>query len=565
MTLAHTLGRFWRRGASSAIVVPPSVNGPAYELFMGTSVDTATGHTTFALHSEGVRYWVNPETGNDAYDGLSYQYEGGTRGPKATFAAGWALWVSAGRNGKPDQLMVSNAVPQVFTFQQFNMTGRSGMGVQYPKVLRSYDPADPLNEAKYGLKQAVIVPLAGAKTVFSQFFNCAYVAIQGLQVDGSQSLGLKLFNPNSRYLQYENVSLFNGPALILDRQAINGTGVPTQPMTDADRFGPFYLRHVGVGWCYYTTGSFAVGIHADATVTGGLVLDRCVVASASRPYGQPRDWVTDPTRAQNVYLKNSPGMVLRGCASADAMTTGFQLRSDATIEYCVADTCGVGIQLGGDDQFWFNSPLGVASAARNNWVSGASWLTSSTNYERAMGIANLLGRVRDGRHGVEIEDNIISNGRPVDGDPRYNAYPFFDNALTPTVDAQAAAAGITQAQWDSFTSVSRKRRNIVYNWAKPTLGTPIVDYNNPGSPVPAYYDTEHADDLIEGAYPALPAGCSAVTAADFVDPARTVATYAAQFGQTRDEFWRAAVLDPTNPRYHGYALTAYARAGFARV
>jgi hypothetical protein len=148
----------------------PTTGSATYDASVGTGVD-ADGFAMLPLRSGAHHYFVNSASGADS-NGCSNGQQPAK--PLKTIAAAMAC-VAAG-NG--DQVLLAEGTSYAEALPWLSYKG--GYNPQYPTVIASYDPADPLNEAKYGRgdQRGARPVLTGVGLVSGDPFS--YLAIKGL-------------------------------------------------------------------------------------------------------------------------------------------------------------------------------------------------------------------------------------------------------------------------------------------------------------------------------------------------------------------------------------------------
>jgi hypothetical protein len=136
---------YGKRINPSTVTAPPVVpSGITYDTAIGNGVD-ANGFADLPLRVGANRYFVNSSTGNDA-NTCTQAKTAAT--PKATLASVEGCVTDL--NG--DQVLIAEGTSYAknFTANFDTLNGKRGFSPVYPTVFQSYDPADALNETKYG-------------------------------------------------------------------------------------------------------------------------------------------------------------------------------------------------------------------------------------------------------------------------------------------------------------------------------------------------------------------------------------------------------------------------------
>src|SRR4051794_16857956 len=129
-------------GGSAQTPTPTPTPTPSstYDASVGNGVDAA-GFADLPLRAGAHRYFVSSATGSDGNGCAAAQ---SPAAPKATITAA----VACVADGAGDQVLVAQRTTYAAAFP--NMSLKGGFDHVHPTVIESYDPADALNEAKYG-------------------------------------------------------------------------------------------------------------------------------------------------------------------------------------------------------------------------------------------------------------------------------------------------------------------------------------------------------------------------------------------------------------------------------
>ena len=127
-------------GGTTTTPSPTTNVTSTYDTSVGMGVDS-NGFASLPLRAGAHRYFVSSAAGSDANGCAAAQQPDK---PLATIAAAKACLGS----GAGDQLLVAEGTR--YAEGLTNMMDQMGYNAAYPTVIQSYDPADALNEAKYG-------------------------------------------------------------------------------------------------------------------------------------------------------------------------------------------------------------------------------------------------------------------------------------------------------------------------------------------------------------------------------------------------------------------------------
>jgi hypothetical protein len=417
-----------------------SISNPSpaytYDTTIGNGVDSA-GFAALPLRAGANRYYVGAG-GSDANAGTSHALR------KATLAAAVAL--VADSNG--DQVLVA----QGSTFSEVipNMNGKRGFSPLYPTVIQSYDPADPLNEAKYGRASGSNRPVvntgasgidlgggggpaptqpAGKFVIRGLDFNPGNVSSQYMSVVPSTTA-------SNDYILYEN-NLFRYTEVYVD-QATSPNGVGKCFIM---RNNAFYGS-----WRNLTDhGAGSQGAYADNIA--GVTFEDNVFWHNGWQIGVSRDNTAatgglggDEIFRHSYYIQQDcRNSIVRRNLIIDGPADGGQNRAHTLLEGNVYIDNPTTVALGGGAAYDVAKPYGVDLDFTRNIIIGDADIT--TSFPRGQAIVSI-------------------NGRPI-SKARYNAV-VRSRAGTSGGQASFSTGALSTANQPNYMTWDH---NVVYQWS----------------------------------------------------------------------------------------------------
>jgi hypothetical protein len=378
-------------GGTSTTTSTTTTSGTAtYDTSIGVGVDSG-GFANLPLRSGAHRFFVNSSTGSDA-NGCSAAQQPGT--PLKTIAA--AKGCITGGNG--DQVLIAQGTS--YAEGLTNMMDQMGYSAAYPTVIQSYDPADPLNEAKYGHaangQRPVINTGASNQPVTCYCGNTPsspnnYLAIRGLDINPGNlpDMDMSFVGPTN-YVLIEN-NIFRYTSLTFDN---GGTSVP-RSSHHVVRMNTFY-------------GEWSPTAHAQGMYDSGtdaMIVEDNVFWHNGWKVGVTRDepvTTGGPTMFRHpLYAQNtSTGIVYRRNLVIEAAADGGHLLGDTLATENVIIDCPIGLDMTGGLDYATRDPNGVMYEASYNAILGSEDLTS--NDPRGFGIQS-----RNGKSGSSAHNNLL--------------------------------------------------------------------------------------------------------------------------------------------------------------
>jgi hypothetical protein len=401
------------------------ISGGIYDTSIGASVD-ADGFAQLPLRSGAHRYFVS----NSGSDSNSCTTAQAPLTPLATVSAGMAC--IAGGNG--DQVLLAEGS----TFSDVLGSGnnptwlafKGGYSPEYPTVVESYDPADPLNETKYGRgdQRNARPVLTGSQNELTNG-TTSYIAFKGLDFNpGNTPDHGFAFLGDVRYILLEN-NVFRYTGVSVDT-----SNYPSISPTASH----FILRNNSLYGMWSTggrTGGFYISGVSGITVEDNVFYHDGWKIGASRDDDFSVGGAT--VFSHSYYLQtNTTGAIVRRNLSADGAGDGGIARGDSTFTENLFIDNPAAIGVGGGPQYNIDRPSGVTFDVSYNAIIGDADVTSTHPLGWAINTTN-------GQSGSRVHNNLIIRSR----NPSGPAMSGFSN--------NAAFNQPSYAQYD---------HNLMYQW-----------------------------------------------------------------------------------------------------
>jgi hypothetical protein len=408
---------------STAITAP--AGSVVYDTSIGASVDT-DGFAQLPLRSGGHRYFVSSTGGSDSNSCSAAQ---SPSTPLATVSAGMAC--IAGGNG--DQVLLAEGS----TFSDVLGAGngptwlafKGGYSPQYPTVIESYNPADPLNESEYGRgdQRNARPVLTGAHNQLTNG-TTSYIVFKGLDFNpGNTPDHGFAFVGDVRYILLEN-NIFRYTGVGVDT-GVSGISATAQHVI---------LRNNSL-YGMWSTGGRSGGFYIAGV--NGITVEDNVFDHDGWKIGASRDDDFSVGGAtvfsHSYYLQtNTTGAIVRRNLSADGAGDGGIARGDSvfTENLFIDDPAAIGV--GGGPQYNIDRPTGVTFDVSYNAIIGDADVNSTHPLGWAINTTN-------GQSGSRVHNNLIVRSR----NPSGPAMSGFSN--------NAAFNQPSYAQYD---------HNLMYQW-----------------------------------------------------------------------------------------------------
>lgn len=443
---------------SSTVVTPPpapvtpTTATATYDSSVGTGVDGA-GVAMLPLRAGARRFFVHSTVGADA-NGCS-NAEQPTK-PLKTIAAA----IACVQSGSGDQVLLAEGLKYAEALPWLAQSG--GNSAQYPTVIQSYDPADPLNDAKYGRGDQ-----RGARPVLTapqaQLGNgiYSYLAIRGLDFNPGNVAGPALaFVGQSNYILIEN-NIFRFTGVSFDKG-------------DKTASTRHILRHNSL-YGQWSTGGRTGGLYDSGT--DGITLEDNVFWHNGWRVGGNRDddyTVGGATVFSHAfYLQtDTTAAVVRRNLSMDGAGDGGIARGDIFFTENISIDNPACVGLGGGPTYNTDRPNGVMIEASYNACFGDADVNSSHPLGWAVNTSN-------GKSGSRVHHNLIARSRNPNGPAMggFSNYAAFDQP--------------SYAQYD---------HNVIWSWVSQAIE--LHSYYEAGGAFPAQthttYDYNSWDGMAQG-------------------------------------------------------------------
>jgi hypothetical protein len=385
----------------------------------------ANGFANLPLRAGAHRYFVNSAAGSDGAGCAGGQNPGS---PLSSMAAAKACVA----NGSGDQILVAEGTRYAEALP--NLDSQAGYSAQYPTVVQSYDPSDPLNEGKYGRAANGRRPVVNTAGVVQNVTCCSntpasYLVIRGFDINpgNKPDMEMRLIGSgggSNNYVLIEN-NIFRYTQLTIDQ---------AQAVHDVLRKNAFFGSWSTTG---HAQGTYGAGIN-------GFVVEDNIFWHNGWKIGVGRD--TDSTAGgptifnQAVYAQTSTSSVIRRNIIVDPSAAGCSCRGDTTITENVLIENPLAIIAGKGDNYDVHRPNGVAIEVAYNAIIGDADISSTL----PRGVAITTG---NGKQGSTTHHNLIVRSR---------------NPIGPGVLALSNDAEFNQPSYMIYDS------NLIYQWASTT-------------------------------------------------------------------------------------------------
>ena len=376
------------------VVTPPPAQTPSsapFDTSIGVGVD-AYGFADLPLHSGAHRYFVNSASGADG-NGCAGAQQPGT--PFRTIAAAAACI----QGGSGDQVLVAEGTS--YSEGLPNLDTRSGFSPQYPTVLESYDPADALNEGKYGRATNGRRPVINTGAHNQVITCCAlapaqFLAIRGFDINPGNVPDMNIGFTGSNGLSNSYVLIENN----IFRYTMLGI------VQDPNHKGVNFVIRKNAIYGSWSPTAHAQGIYISR-VTGFTIEDN-VFWHTGWKIGASRDAdpsVGGPTMFRHsVYQQDDADGTIRRNIFLDPSATGCSCRSNTTISENVFIDNPISIIAGEGNNYDLAQPNGVQIEVAYNAILGDADINSSMPRGAAIQTGN-------GKLGSSVHHNLIARSR----------------------------------------------------------------------------------------------------------------------------------------------------------
>jgi hypothetical protein len=367
---------------STPTPIPTPTGTATYDTSIGAGVD-ANGFADLPLRSGAHRYFVNSSAGSDNNSCASAQ---SAATPKASLAS--AVGCIAQGNG--DQVLVAEG--RTYAERLPVLYQKDGNSLLYPTVIESYDPADPLNEAKYGRATSGRPVFTGSNSNGSPFMintpAQSFIAVRGLDINPGNITGqsLGMVDVGSGILFENNILRYTGLAFVINA---------------SPRAQHWIVRNNAIyGTWDDTTATAGHGIYADGCDT--LTIEDNVFWHNGWKVGASRDDTLANGGASMfrhpVYQQTTTDAIFRRNLVADGAGDGGSFRGNATVTENLSIDNPIAYAVGASPHN--DRPAGVDLTVAYNAVMGGADVISSL--QRGWGIWS-----QNGRSGSSAHHNLL--------------------------------------------------------------------------------------------------------------------------------------------------------------
>jgi len=430
-----------------------AVDTGSYDASIGNGVD-ANGFADLPLRAGDHRYFVNSSTGSDNNSCAAAQ---SPATPKKTAAGGFACIA----DGTGDQLLIAEGT--TYAEKLPSMAFRTGgVSLLYPFVIESYDPSDPLNEAKYGRASGSSRPVftqpyaPGTPWIFGGTHQ-SFIAIRGLDLNPGNISGPSL----------SMVAV--GDGILFENNLLRYTGLAFDVYT-APKAHHWIIRNNAIyGEWDASTATAGQGVYADGsdslTIEDNVFYHNGWKIGANRTDTLANGGATEFRHP--IYQQVPTDAVVRRNLIIDGSGDGGSFRGNITHYENLIIDCPIGASLGGGVNYNTGRPNGVTISSHDNAIIGsaavpdtgaAGWgIVSENGTPGSSAFRNLI--LRDGMGGTAFLTSAIQ--------PQPSYMDYSNNVVF-----QWSTPG--QTHYDGAADPYQGQAHATYNnniWDDPTSGT----------------------------------------------------------------------------------------------
>jgi hypothetical protein len=445
---------------------PVSVSSNAtYDASIGLGVD-ANGFADLSLRPGAHRYFVSSATGSDGNSCAAAQ-------SPATPKASGASALACATDGEGDQILFAEGTTYATRIPSMAFR-RGGYSLAYPFVIQSYDPADPLNEAKYGRATGTKRPVFRAENpggnpwIFGGTGQ-KFIAVRGLDINPGNVSG-------------QTIAMVDvGDGILFENNLLRYTGLAFVINTSPQAHHWIVRGNAIYGTWDATTATAGQGIYADGS--DSLTIEDNVLYHIGWKIGaNGTDTLANGGATQfrhPIYQQVLTDAVVRRNLIVDGSADGGSFRGNISHTENVIIDCPIAIALGGGVAYDKVRPNGVDIQSSYNAIIGSGSIPDSG--AAGWGITN-----SNGRSGSSAHHNLILRSGTLAGpafitNADYNQPSYM--AWHDNVSYSWAPGGFSHSELAVFpTQVRATFSNNV--WDDPTSGTNI---NNSSKTFPNPY------------------------------------------------------------------------------
>jgi hypothetical protein len=458
---------------------PVSVSSPVtYDASIGLGVD-ANGFADLSLRPGAHRYFVNSATGSDR-NGCSAAQSPAT--PKASGAAALACTT----DGEADQILFAEGTTYASRIPTMAMRN-GGYSLAYPFVIQSYDPTDPLNEAKYGRATGTKRPVftgatpGGSPWIFGGT-RSKFIAVRGLDI-----------NPGN--ISSQSISMVDvGDGILFENNLLRYTGLAFVNTSGVKQHAWIVRGNAIYGTWDATTATAGQGIYADGS--DSLTVEDNVLYHIGWKIGANRtDAMANGGATQfrhPIYQQVPTDAVVRRNLIADSAADGGTFRGNILHYENMIIDCPVGAGLGGGTGYNTGRPTGVNIESHHNAILGTATIPDSG--ANGWGMTSSNGRAGSSAHHNLFLQSITLGAPAFITNADYNQPSNMD--WHDNIAYQWAPGGFSHSELALFPAqVSATFSNNV--WDDPTSGTNLNitgrSFPTPYTPAQLYVAVGFAD------------------------------------------------------------------------
>jgi hypothetical protein len=432
---------------------PVSVSSNAtYDASIGLGVD-ASGFADLSLRPGAHRYFVSSATGSDSNSCAAAQ-------SPATPKASSAEALACAADGEGDQILFAEGTTYASRMPSMAFR-RGGYSLTYPFVIQSYDPADPLNEAKYGRATGTKRPVFRAENpggnpwIFGGTGQ-KFIAVRGLDINpgnvSGQTIGM----------------VYVGDGILFENNLLRYTGLAFVNTSGVKQHHWIVRGNAIYGTWDATTATAGQGIYADGS--DSLTIEDNVLYHIGWKIGANRtDTLANGGATQfrhPIYQQVPTDAVVRRNLIVDGAADGGSFRGNISHTENVIIDCPIGAALGGGVDYNTGRPNGVDIQSSYNAIIGTATIPDSG--ANAWGMVTSNGRAGSSAHHNLFLQSITLGGAAFITNADYDQPSYMD--WHDNVTLVWSLSGYTHRELARFPA--QVRVTFANNkWDDPTSGT----------------------------------------------------------------------------------------------
>ena len=369
----------------AALPATPAISMSGYDASIGLGVDT-NGFADLSLRAGAHRYFVSSAKGSDSNSCSAAQ------SPATPMASGKAA-LACTTDGEGDQLLFAEGTSYATTIPSMAFR-KGGYSLAYPFVFQSYDPADPLNEAKYGRATGNNRPVFTGNTAGTPWIFGG---------TGQRFIAVRGFDINPGNIPGQNIGMVNvGDGILFENNLLRYTGIGLGINGSPTAHHWVFRANAIYGTWDATAATAGQGLYADGT--DSLTIEDNVFYHNGWKIGANRtDSLANGGASMfrhPIYQQDPTDAVVRRNLIIDGSADGGSFRGNITHTENVIIDCPIAASLGGGTNYDVNRPGGVSIQSSYNAMIGSATVPDS-------GAAGWGIATQNGKQGSSAHHNLL--------------------------------------------------------------------------------------------------------------------------------------------------------------